>query len=548
MSGAGDDTFNFEGNVGGSLNAGEGFNVYRFLAGSSPINAGVLISGNDTWHHINGQTLTTGAVTGTGTLTVPNEAGAPTALTVGTDATRDLFLPNLIGFDGGLIIGGIMTPPTLPLNGGTTVTVNTSDLTVLDTIQTNGDISLFGFSLFLDVENGNSIDAGPTGTIFLLATGSDPANGGTGLITTNKVATSITGRSGIFIATGGIQDAFKITLNLNPQDGSLQTAVGDGVPPAFATGSTFRDVALTNGSDDSNDNTEAFLGAAGAVQIPAAPNNIILTLGTFAREQRATQAILASNLIGLQQIGFIDTSLFEEELSLYGVIGRGIALALAQCEELEGCAPNVTEEELEQLIAALEARIAELEQRLAETENEADRRTLEELITGYRQELENFLGYREQLEEYTSGGLDDELEDDLDEDSSGEELAPDAAESIAGEVERLTSILEVARERINWLESLKANPEERARLGETTGIDLSIEALDEIIDATRRETESLESQIRLLLEGTEARHAPASLPQFWAEAGDVLTITQVQYGSSLLQDGDTVLAANELWY
>jgi predicted ribosome quality control (RQC) complex YloA/Tae2 family protein len=249
-------------------------------------------------------------------------------------------------------------------------------------------------------------------------------------------------------------------------------------------------------------------------------------------------------LIGLQQIGFIDTSLFEEELSLYGVIGRGIALALAQCEELEGCAPNVTDEELSQLIASIEGRIVELEQRLAETENEADKATLEELLAGFRQELENYLSYRDQLAEYTSG----EDEEDLGEDSFGEE-APAPADTVAGDVERLTRILEVTRERINWLESLKANPEERARLGEATSIDLTEEALDEIIDATRREAESLESQIRLLQDGTEARHPmPDEKPEFWAEAGDVFNILHVQYGPSLASAGDGIVTASELRY
>ena len=62
----------------------------------------------------------------------------------------------------------------------------------------------------------------------------------------------------------------------------------------------------------------------------------------------------ATALIGLETLAFVDVGLFEEELTLYGQIGNGIGLALAQCEEQEGCAPNVTEEELNNIISSLD--------------------------------------------------------------------------------------------------------------------------------------------------------------------------------------------------
>jgi hypothetical protein len=534
--GTGDDTINFNSAMTGNLSAGEGDNILDFNSGSSAITGSVTITGNDIWHHVNGQTLATGAVTGSGTLTIPNETSAPSALTVGTSNASDLFLPNLGGFTGGLIIGGTMDPPTLPFDGNTTIAVNTANLNINDTVLTSGDVSILAHNIFLDVGEGDSITTGSDDTIFLFATGTDPAGQPpqTGVITTRQNQTSLTAGSGIFITTGSIQDAFKIVLNFDA--GDLQTSVGDNVDPAFGTGSNFTSEPLSA-------ETSAFL-ETGGITIPGASSIGAIVLSGLTQQVTATQAILASNLIGLQQIGFIDTSLFEEELSLYGVIGRGIALALAQCEELEGCAPNVTDEELSQLIASIEGRIVELEQRLAETENEADKATLEELLAGFRQELENYLSYRDQLAEYTSG----EDEEDLGEDSFGEE-APAPADTVAGDVERLTRILEVTRERINWLESLKANPEERARLGEATSIDLTEEALDEIIDATRREAESLESQIRLLQDGTEARHPmPDEKPEFWAEAGDVFNILHVQYGPSLASAGDGIVTASELRY
>ena len=104
----------------------------------------------------------------------------------------------------------------------------------------------------------------------------------------------------------------------------------------------------------------------------------------------------ATALIGLETLAFVDVGLFEEELTLYGQIGNGIGLALAQCEEQEGCAPNVTEEELNNIISSLEARVVELQRRLVDTTNEDSRSELEELIRGFSQELQNFLDYRKQ--------------------------------------------------------------------------------------------------------------------------------------------------------
>ena len=94
---------------------------------------------------------------------------------------------------------------------------------------------------------------------------------------------------------------------------------------------------------------------------------------------------------------------------MFGVIGQGIALALAQCEEIEGCAPNISEDELNEFIAQIEARLEELHRRSAEAKSDAEREKLEELITGYQEELENFISYREQLQAYLSVEEDEEF-------------------------------------------------------------------------------------------------------------------------------------------
>ncbi len=248
----------------------------------------------------------------------------------------------------------------------------------------------------------------------------------------------------------------------------------------------------------------------------------------------------ASSLIGLETLAFIDLGLFEEELTLYGQIGTGIALALAQCEEQEGCAPNVSEDELNNLIASLEARLLELERRLVEETKENLRADLKELIDRFNEELNDFRGYRQELQAFFAAEDEGFGEEVLDEGLPDEEgllgEQPDA-----GEVARLAKVLETVKARIEWLESLKANTEERARLSETTGIELTQETLDTIIEAARSEAAFIENQIRLLIEGTEAMLSPA--PVFTAEARDYNSMQTIHYGSDFLSLKDDSLSS-----
>ena len=210
-------------------------------------------------------------------------------------------------------------------------------------------------------------------------------------------------------------------------------------------------------------------------------------------------------------------------------------LSLAQCEEVEGCAPDVTESELDELITGLNARIEELEKRRANASG-ADLAQIEELLEGYREELQNFESYKQQLQEYYSG--DDDFDDDLGDDDFSD------GPSVADQIRNLSGILEVAKDRIDWLESLKSDADARASLSERTGIDLTIEAIDAIIDATQQEIQYIERQINLLQEGTEAMAQPI----FWAEAGDYRSIHEVSYGSSLFTLGVDTLAHNKFWH
>ena len=130
---------------------------------------------------------------------------------------------------------------------------------------------------------------------------------------------------------------------------------------------------------------------------------------------------------------------------------------------------------------------------------------------------------------------------DFDDELGEDEAAPP---TVGDQIKNLGDVLEIAQRRINWLESLKADAEARAKLTETTGIELTSEAIDAIIEATRQEMNYIERQIQMLKEGTQAM----ATPLFWAESGDYNNIYNVEYGSSLLNIGIDSLAYNENWY
>ncbi len=84
-------------------------------------------------------------------------------------------------------------------------------------------------------------------------------------------------------------------------------------------------------------------------------------------------------------------------------------MSLDQCEELEGCAPNVTEEELNASVAQLESRIAELERRIEP--GAIDSEQGRQLLAGFHQELANFQTDMQQLAAYNEA--QDDFGDDF---------------------------------------------------------------------------------------------------------------------------------------
>ena len=462
---------------------------------------------------INGDNIieSTGAITyptnviGTGALAIVPLEGTTQNIGGVNGVVNDIPTAPFTGFAGHLIIGG-STNPLTPTVEATEIDINAALINVNSALITNGAITLLGG----DLNIASDISAGGAGgsALMLVASGTDPAVGstaGTGDILVPNNLTQISAGNADIVAVNDIDNPGNMILNLGT--GVLEVSTGAGSAVTFGPGSTF-----STGAPGGSVNFNSFIGLFSA--------NLSST----------TVSILnpAADLIGLEELGFIDTGLFEQDLTLFGVIGQGIALALAQCEEIEGCAPNVTEEELNEFIAQIEARLEELLRRASEAQTPAEKEKLEELIAGYQQELKNFIQYRQDLQEYLTVE-EEEFDEDFDEEDFGVE--PDAVA-----IQKLAKMLETVNARLQWLESLKGNPEERARLSKSTGIDLTQEVLEDIIDGAKSEAKYIEKQIKLLQEGTEAKIESA--PLFIAEAGDYRLTQVVNYGPSLLNLGN----------
>ncbi len=484
----------------------------------------VTLPGNDnTWIYTQGKVLTRGTVEGGGALTINRHTrSSPNTgdLTVGVD---DLNLPALNQFSGHLVIGGFLDPagffPLTRGNSGDTINIYTETLTVSSSIDTGGPLTLLAGDIVLNAD----ITAGDT--IAMMAVGPLVSAQLRGDITA-QVPVVLTAplvqdrASGEIIASGNIINSNNINLAFS--GGEVDVATGSNVATEFNRGSFFSDVTTYPGFT-------AFLRFISEEQVinGAHFTNVDIVRAYFSP---------TIGLTGLEALAFIDVGLFDRELTLFSSIGTGIALPLAQCEEQEGCAPSVSEDELDELIENLEARLLELEKRLVDEgikpEEQAD---IETLIEGFNEELQKFRVYRKELKDFFAAE-EEAFEDDEELIGDGEALP--GIESDADKLTRLTNILKIVRARIAWLENLKEESEERTRLGRKVGVELNLEALDAIIEGAGAEAVFIENRIRLLIERIEAMLTPA--PMFRAEARDYNSVKVVHYTNDGLSSLDSL--------
>ncbi|MFO6419783.1 hypothetical protein ACLBKS_06240, partial [Hylemonella sp. W303a] len=425
----------------------------------------VRLAGTNRWNFTSGARLTQGNVTGNGSLTIAQRDGQ-TSKSNFSISSSDLYLPNLSGFTGNLIIGGTLTPPTLPLGGSSTVVINADRLTVADALTTGGNLVLLGSDIEL---TGAAVTSG--GSTSLIAGGST-CNGCAGLTGTGDVivsgATNLTASSGQVIAARGIQNASALTLKFDGGDFELAVAAGQEETSQPSSLSAARSIPLTN-------QTQAFVNALNL--------QLVSVSVSFANP--------AAAMLGVRAIEVIDLALFEEDLTLFGRLGEGVALAFAQCEEVEGCTPNVTLEELNTALSQIQLNIQQLEAELLQTQDPERRKQIEGLLDEYRGRQKEYTAYRTDLADFT--GFEAQFEDEFG--KAG------AAEIDMAAMEREVKVVETIYTRVRFLENLRFNQERRKLFAERTGLDLNDQRLSEIIDSTLKSATRAEARIERMLQG-----------------------------------------------
>lgn len=359
--------------------------------GPSTFNGDVLIQSSTDVTDFNA------AVLGSGNLDIIPTAN--TDIFIGNDnGPGNIAANQFAGFQGHLIIGALLNPLNSPAEDAVVVNppgVTANQIFVNQDFVVGGDVTLIASNINLDASIGAAAN---TGQVTLIAVGDSQGNGGAGpgdITGPVSGTSSISGGKAVLVANSTVVNAGNIRLDLNGGDLLLAASANEDEPQF--------DPSSNASSVDFDPTTLA----------------IIAGLGLQLQSVQVVFSNPASSLTGLQNVQFIDVGLFEEELTLFGVIGNGIAMSLDQCEEAEGCAPNVSDEELDALIVQIEARVNEIRNRLAAGTIDANEGA--ELLAGFERELENFRRYKMQLTEFAEsqdgGGEDDfdELEDFVEE-------------------------------------------------------------------------------------------------------------------------------------
>jgi len=181
-------------------------------------------------------------------------------------------------------------------------------------------------------------------------------------------------------------------------------------------------------------------------------------------------------------------------LTLFGRVGRGVALSLAQCEQVDGCAPSVTLDEIEASMAAVDERIKLLEQRLEQASAAGKRERVERLIERYRAQREQLVAQREELENFLEGGGSKEGVAEQFEEQMPEPVDQKTLDTLINMVENMYT-------RVSFLESLLTSPERRQELAKRLDMELSQERLKRIIDDTMSAIDHVESLVERMSKG-----------------------------------------------
>ena len=113
-----------------------------------------------------------------------------------------------------------------------------------------------------------------------------------------------------------------------------------------------------------------------------------------------------------EEVEQADLSLLVDETKVFQSIGMGIALSLAQCEGIDLCSLTVEENEIRELLKALESRIGSL---ILKQEEADDPAGIDNVLTAYMNERDSYSAHLEKLQSITSTlGVDSDLLEESD--------------------------------------------------------------------------------------------------------------------------------------
>ena len=358
-----------------------------------------------------------------GTITVMDLVINP----VGAESASVVTLPDLTGFLGPTLIGGTLLPPlnsfsaddpeqfAFPAVLPNERIIHTSNLTLAGLVQTGGTLVLQAGELHLQANIGAGVDPES-------ASASDDVKS----LDSELILTAV--GEAYFSQTFGNPDANNdvytepsllvpelgtatpdgnIHIDFAPLPGVSQLVVYAGSGVVIAAEDIVNPLDLQadfGGADPTRDSLQAALGARSTVALN--PLSLFASLGltasidTYIREALNLGGLqsavfifstVATDLASLGSSLFIDVSLFEQELSLYGTVGYGLALALAQCEEQEGCAPAVSIAEMEAIIQDLQQRIETLHSQPATRSQQGELLRLQDRLQQFQQLRQEFI-------------------------------------------------------------------------------------------------------------------------------------------------------------
>jgi len=116
----------------------------------------------------------------------------------------------------------------------------------------------------------------------------------------------------------------------------------------------------------------------------------------------------AVDVLHTDEITNADINTLVEDTKVFNIIGMGIALSIAQCDGKDICDPTVDENEIGQLIEALDRRIEGVVSRQQDSEED-----LNNIIIAYVDTKEKYTDYIERLSKITRSPVIEPAEDEF---------------------------------------------------------------------------------------------------------------------------------------